>query len=226
MYTLIIPAAGQGKRMGAGKNKLFLLINEVPIIVHTLRAFEKDEVCKSIIMAINEEERPYFEELMQKYPIEKQVQFIQGGAERQDSVYNALQHVKEVDYVLVHDGARPFVTNKMTREVLTMAEKHGASICAVPVKDTVKKVEQNVVIETVERSQLKAVQTPQGFSVALLLEAHRSAKQSCFLGTDDASLVERIGKQVGVVEGSYYNIKVTTPEDLLIAESFLQVQKK
>ncbi|GAB6437589.1 2-C-methyl-D-erythritol 4-phosphate cytidylyltransferase [Bacillus luti] len=226
MYTLIIPAAGQGKRMGAGKNKLFLLINEVPIIVHTLRAFEKDKACKSIVMAINEEERPYFEELMQKYPVEKPVQFIQGGAERQDSVYNAIQHISDVEYVLVHDGARPFVTNKVIQDVLTATEKYGASICAVSVKDTVKKVEQGVVVETVERSQLKAVQTPQGFSVPLLLEAHRSAKQSCYLGTDDASLVERIGKPVGVVEGSYYNIKVTTPEDLLIAESFLHVQKK
>ncbi|PFK44110.1 2-C-methyl-D-erythritol 4-phosphate cytidylyltransferase [Bacillus cereus] len=226
MYTLIIPAAGQGKRMGAGKNKLFLLINEVPIIVHTLRAFEKDKACKNIVMAINEEERPYFEELIQKYCIQKDVYFIQGGAERQDSVYNAVQHVKDVDYVLVHDGARPFVTNKMIHAVLTTAKQKGASICAVPVKDTVKKVEQNTVVETVERSQLRAVQTPQGFSVSLLLEAHRSAKRGCFLGTDDASLVERIGKEVGVVEGSYYNIKVTTPEDLVIAESFLRVQKE
>ncbi|PDY44803.1 2-C-methyl-D-erythritol 4-phosphate cytidylyltransferase [Bacillus pseudomycoides] len=225
MYTLIIPAAGQGKRMGAGKNKLFLLINEVPIIVHTLRVFEKDEACKNIIMAINEEERSYFEWLIQRYPIQKSVQFIQGGAERQDSVYNALQYVKQTEYVLVHDGARPFVTNKMTRDVLIAAKQKGASICAVPVKDTVKRVEQNTVVETVERSQLRAVQTPQGFSVPLLLEAHQSAKQGCFLGTDDASLVERIGKEVGVVEGSYYNIKVTTPEDLLIAESFLRVQK-
>ncbi|AIK36722.1 MULTISPECIES: 2-C-methyl-D-erythritol 4-phosphate cytidylyltransferase [Bacillus] len=225
MYTLIIPAAGRGKRMGAGKNKLFLLINEVPIIVHTLRVFEKDEACKNIIMAINEEERSYFEGLIQRYPIQKSVQFIQGGAERQDSVYNALQYVKQTEYVLVHDGARPFVTNKMTRDVLIAAKRKGASICAVPVKDTVKRVEQNTVVETVERSQLRAVQTPQGFSVPLLLEAHQSAKQGCFLGTDDASLVERIGKEVGVVEGSYYNIKVTTPEDLLIAESFLRVQK-
>lgn len=124
MYTLIIPAAGQGKRMGAGKNKLFLLINGVPIIVHTLRAFEKDKACKRIIMAINEEERPYFEELMQKYPVEKQVQFIQGGAERQDSVYNALQYVSGVEYVLVHDGARPFVTNKMMQDVLTMQQRN------------------------------------------------------------------------------------------------------
>ncbi|EMA6344632.1 2-C-methyl-D-erythritol 4-phosphate cytidylyltransferase [Bacillus cytotoxicus] len=225
MYTLIIPAAGQGKRMGAGKNKLFLLINEVPIIVHTLRAFEKDEACEKIIMAINEQERSDFEALIQKYDIRKNVQFIQGGAERQDSVYNALQYVKETEYVLVHDGARPFVTNKMIHEVLIVAKEKGASVCAVPVKDTIKKVVNDAVFETVERSQLRAVQTPQGFSVSLLLEAHQSAKQSCFLGTDDASLVERIGKEVGVVEGSYYNIKVTTPEDLLIAESFLHVQR-
>ncbi|ABS20455.1 2-C-methyl-D-erythritol 4-phosphate cytidylyltransferase [Bacillus cytotoxicus] len=226
MYTLIIPAAGQGKRMGAGKNKLFLLINEVPIIVHTLRAFEKDEACEKIIMAINEQERSDFEALIQKYGIRKNVQFIQGGAERQDSVYHALQYVKETEYVLVHDGARPFVTNKMIHEVLIVAKEKGASICAVPVKDTIKKVVNDAVFETVERSQLRAVQTPQGFSVALLLEAHQSAKQSGFLGTDDASLVERIGKEVGVVEGSYYNIKVTTPEDLLIAESFLHVQRR
>ncbi|WP_242145438.1 MULTISPECIES: 2-C-methyl-D-erythritol 4-phosphate cytidylyltransferase [unclassified Bacillus cereus group] len=225
MYTLIIPAAGQGKRMGAGKNKLFLLINEVPIIVHTLRAFEKDEACEKIIMAINEQERSDFEALIQKYDIRKNVQFIQGGAERQDSVYNALQYVKETEYVLVHDGARPFVTNKMIHEVLIVAKEKGASVCAVPVKDTIKKVVNDAVFETVERSQLRAVQTPQGFSVSILLEAHQSAKQSCFLGTDDASLVERIGKEVGVVEGSYYNIKVTTPEDLLIAESFLHVQR-
>lgn len=225
MYTLIIPAAGQGKRMGAGKNKLFLPINDVPIIVHTLRAFEQDEACKSIIMAINEAERPYFEELFGTYRITKRVELIQGGAERQDSVYNALLHVKDAEYVLVHDGARPFVTKQMTSHVLECAKQEGASICAVPVKDTVKKVTDGAVVETVERSELRAVQTPQGFYVPLLLEAHESAKQEGFLGTDDASLVERLEKRVGVVEGSYYNIKVTTPEDLLIAENFLRVQK-
>lgn len=225
MYTLIIPAAGQGKRMGAGKNKLFLPINDVPIIVHTLRAFEQDEACKSIIMAINEEERPYFEELLYMYHISKDIELVQGGDERQDSVYNALLHVKDVEYVLIHDGARPFVTKEMTHHVLACAKREGASICAVPVKDTVKKVEGGAVVETVERSQLRAVQTPQGFRIPILLEAHESAKQDGFSGTDDASLVERLEKRVGVVDGSYYNIKVTTPEDLLIAENFLRVQK-
>lgn len=223
MYTLIIPAAGQGKRMGAGKNKLFLQLDDVPIIIHTLRAFEKDEQCRQIILAINERERSYFEELLQTYHIEKDIRFVQGGNERQDSVYNALMYVREVEYVLVHDGARPFVTKKMIEDVLQMAKEKGASICAVPVKDTIKKVMHDAVVETVERSQLRAVQTPQGFHVPILLKAHESAKQANFLGTDDASLVERLSKEVGVVEGSYYNIKVTTPEDLVIAESFLRV---
>ncbi|WP_242224022.1 2-C-methyl-D-erythritol 4-phosphate cytidylyltransferase [Bacillus cereus group sp. BfR-BA-01380] len=223
MYTLIIPAAGQGKRMGAGKNKLFLQLDDVPIIIHTLRAFEKDEQCRQIILAINERERSYFEELLQTYHIQKDIQFVQGGNERQDSVYHALMHVREVEYVLVHDGARPFVTKKMIEDVLQMAKEKGASICAVPVKDTIKKVMHDAVVETVERSPLRAVQTPQGFYVPILLDAHESAKQVDFLGTDDASLVERLSKEVGVVEGSYYNIKVTTPEDLVIAESFLRV---
>ncbi|HDX9577443.1 2-C-methyl-D-erythritol 4-phosphate cytidylyltransferase [Bacillus cytotoxicus] len=223
MYTLIIPAAGQGKRMGAGKNKLFLQLDDAPIIIHTLRAFEKDEQCRQIILAINEKERSYFEELLQAYHIQKDIKFVQGGNERQDSVYNALMCVREGEYVLVHDGARPFVTKKMIEDVLQMAKEKGASICAVPVKDTIKKVMHDAVVETVERSQLRAVQTPQGFHVPILLEAHESAKQADFLGTDDASLIERLSKEVGVVEGSYYNIKVTTPEDLVIAESFLRV---
>ncbi|WP_020062271.1 2-C-methyl-D-erythritol 4-phosphate cytidylyltransferase [Bacillus sp. 123MFChir2] len=223
MYTLIIPAAGQGKRMGAGKNKLFLQLDDAPIIIHTLRAFEKDEQCRLIILAINERERSYFEELFQTYHIQKDIQFVQGGNERQDSVYNALMYVREGEYVLVHDGARPFVTKKMIEDVLQMAKEKGASICAVPVKDTIKKVIHDNVVETVERSELRAVQTPQGFHVPILLEAHKSAKQAGFLGTDDASLVERLSKGVGVVKGSYYNIKVTTPEDLVIAESFLRV---
>ncbi|MDC2867179.1 MULTISPECIES: 2-C-methyl-D-erythritol 4-phosphate cytidylyltransferase [unclassified Bacillus (in: firmicutes)] len=223
MYTLIIPAAGQGKRMGAGKNKLFLQLDDVPIIIHTLRAFEKDDQCRQIILAINESERSYFEELLQNYYIQKDIQFVQGGNERQDSVYNALMYAREGEYVLVHDGARPFVTKKMIEDVLQMAKEKGASICAVPVKDTIKKVMHDAVVETVERSQLRAVQTPQGFHVPILLEAHESAKQADFLGTDDASLIERLSKEVGVVEGSYYNIKVTTPEDLVIAESFLRV---
>ncbi|MFX3624941.1 MAG: 2-C-methyl-D-erythritol 4-phosphate cytidylyltransferase [Ectobacillus sp.] len=221
MYILVIPAAGQGKRMGAGKNKLFLPISSVPLIIHTLRIFEQDDKCKRIILAINETERSLFEQLIIKYDLKKDIQFVHGGAERQHSVYNGILQAKDAKYVLVHDGARPFVTQEIIDNVLEMAKKKGASVCAVPVKDTIKRVSGETVAETVERSNLWAVQTPQGFQLPVLLRAHEKARAENILGTDDASLVEHLGHEVGVVQGSYYNIKVTTPDDLVVAESFL-----
>jgi 2-C-methyl-D-erythritol 4-phosphate cytidylyltransferase len=224
-YTLIIPAAGQGKRMGAGKNKLFLPIASIPLIIHTLQVFEQDEKCTKIILTINEEERVLFQRLITEYNLKKDIILVKGGAERQNSVYNGICHAAGAEYVLVHDGARPFVTQTIIDRVLHMAAKKGASICAVPVKDTIKRVHDETVEETVERSSLWAVQTPQGFRLPLLQEAHEQAYQQSFLGTDDASLIERLGKEVGVVQGSYYNIKVTTPEDLIVAESFLNRER-
>lgn len=220
-YTLIIPAAGQGKRMGAGLNKLFLPIASVPLIIHTLRVFEKDEACEQIILAVNADEQPVFERFIKQYDIKKQIVFVIGGQERQDSVYNGLLQAGKASYVLVHDGARPFITIEIIQSVLAEAVRKGASICAVPVKDTIKRVEDGSVVETVERSKLWAVQTPQGFHLSTLSEAHEEARKIGYLGTDDASLVERLGKAVGVVSGSYFNIKVTTPDDLVVAESFL-----
>ena len=220
-YTLIIPAAGQGKRMGAGLNKLFLPIASVPLIIHTLRVFEKDEACEQIILAVNADEQPVFERFIKQYDIKKQIVFAIGGQERQDSVYNGMLQASEASYVLVHDGARPFITIEIIQSVLEEAVRKGASICAVPVKDTIKRVEDGSVVETVERSKLWAVQTPQGFHLSTLSEAHEEARKIGYLGTDDASLVERLGKAVGVVSGSYFNIKVTTPDDLVVAESFL-----
>lgn len=220
-YTLIIPAAGQGKRMGAGQNKLFLPIASVPLIIHTLRVFDKDEACERIILAVNADEQPVFERFIKKYDIKKQIVFALGGQERQDSVYNGLLQASEASYVLVHDGARPFITIEIIRSVLEEAVQKGASICAVPVKDTIKRVEDGSVVETVERSKLWAVQTPQGFHLSTLSDAHEEARKAGYVGTDDASLVERLGKDVGVVSGSYFNIKVTTPDDLIVAESFL-----
>jgi len=220
-YTLIIPAAGQGKRMGAGQNKLFLPIASVPLIIHTLRVFEKDEACERIILAVNPDEHPVFERFIKQYDIKKQIVFAVGGQERQDSVYNGLLQASDASYVLVHDGARPFITIEIIKSVLEEAVRKGASICAVPVKDTIKRVEDGSVVETVERSKLWAVQTPQGFHLSTLSEAHEEARRAGYTGTDDASLVERLGKDVGVVSGSYFNIKVTTPDDLVVAESFL-----
>lgn len=151
---------------------------------------------------------------------------VSGGAERQHSVYNGLKAVKESDFVLIHDGARPFITIEKIHELVKEANEHGAAVPAVPMKDTVKRVSQGFVDETVERSSLWAIQTPQAFRVSLILEAHERARQEGYVGTDDASLVERIGKKVKVIEGNYRNIKLTTPDDLLFAEAILSVKEE
>ncbi|UOY91454.1 2-C-methyl-D-erythritol 4-phosphate cytidylyltransferase [Ectobacillus sp. JY-23] len=223
-YTLVIPAAGKGKRMGAGVNKLFVPIQSVPVIIHTLRAFEHDSNCAEIILAISQDEYKIFSDLLAKHDIKKDVVFVNGGRERQDSVYNGICHA-QYEYILVHDGARPFVTEDVTRRVLDAAVEDGASVCAVPVKDTIKRIVDGMVAETVERASLWAVQTPQGFHLPLLKKAHQIAREAGYNGTDDASLVEYIKHKVTVVEGSYYNIKVTTPDDLVVAEAFLRTNR-
>ncbi|MEH7223802.1 2-C-methyl-D-erythritol 4-phosphate cytidylyltransferase [Bacillus sp. JJ1566] len=222
-YQVVIPAAGQGKRMNAGKNKQFIELASIPVIIHTLRVFEHDPMCSGIILVINKDEQRIFEELVQTYHIKKGISFIQGGGERQYSVYNGLQAVKNTDIVLVHDGARPFLKRKHVHELVNVATKKGAAVLAVPVKDTIKRVSHDLYVEeTVERSSLWAIQTPQAFHVSILQEAHKLAKKEAYLGTDEASLVERIPKQVYIVKGDYLNIKLTTPDDLVFAEAILQ----
>ena len=225
-YKVIIPAAGQGKRMGAGKNKLFLELDGKPLFIHTLEIFEKDEDCSEVILVINEHEKAEFQRCLQMFRITKVAAFAPGGDERQYSVFHGVQAIEEDGIVLVHDGARPFVDIDLIHSLVEAAQKHGASIPAVPVKDTVKKVIGNKVKETVERSSLWAVQTPQAFRMSLLREAHESALSDHFFGTDDASLVERLGHDVIIVEGNYDNIKLTTPEDLFVAETILHKRSR
>lgn len=221
MYEVVIPAAGQGKRMKAGMNKQLIELRNEPLIVRTLKVFENDEWCRGIIVVINEAERTQFEQLFSRFHIKKITAVVGGGKERQHSVYNGLRAVKNSDIVLIHDGARPFVTIEQIHELVNEAKEHGAAIPAVRVKDTVKKVCNQFVEETVERSGLWAVQTPQAFHVSLVLRAHEQAQKDGYIGTDDASLVERIGGKVKIVEGDYRNIKLTTPDDLLFAEVIL-----
>ncbi|WP_338471308.1 2-C-methyl-D-erythritol 4-phosphate cytidylyltransferase [Niallia sp. XMNu-256] len=225
-YQVIIPAAGQGKRMGAGKNKLFLELEGEPIFIHTLKVFEKDKNCTGVVLVINENEKDEFKHALQRFGIKKVIAFAPGGEERQYSVFHGIQTIKEDGIVLVHDGARPFVDLDLIADLVVAAKEYGASVPAVPVKDTVKKVIGNKVKETVERSSLWAIQTPQAFRVPLLREAHETAMKDGFLGTDDASLVERLGRDVIIVEGSYNNIKLTTPEDLFVAEMFLHKRSR
>ncbi|CEG25229.1 2-C-methyl-D-erythritol 4-phosphate cytidylyltransferase [Bacillus sp. B-jedd] len=225
-YQVILPAAGQGKRMGAGINKLLLELNNMPVLIHTLLAFESDEDCDGMILAVNPDEQEQIKSLLDKYKIKKQVIFATGGTERQQSVYSGLKAVRGSSLVLVHDAARPFITKGLIQALVEAAERDGAAIAAVPVKDTVKKVAENHVVETIERSSLWAVQTPQAFRVSVLMEAHEKADSERFLGTDDASLVERLPHPVAVVPGDYNNIKLTTREDLVFAEAILKQRAK
>ncbi|MDP9743527.1 UNVERIFIED_ORG: 2-C-methyl-D-erythritol 4-phosphate cytidylyltransferase [Bacillus sp. B2I3] len=223
-YEVVIPAAGQGKRMKAGKNKLFIELSGIPIIVYTLRVFEEDPDCRGIILSINPAETDYFNELIAAYGLKKVKKLVMGGKERQQSVYNGLHHAEE-DIVLVHDGARPFINLLQISELTTAASLHGGAVIAVPVKDTIKKAANKKVLETVERSSLWAVQTPQAFRVSILKSAYEQAEAEEFLGTDDASLLERINEQVVIIEGNYDNIKITTQEDLYFAEAILHKQQ-
>lgn len=222
-YKVIIPAAGQGKRMKAGKNKQFILLGEMPVIIHTLSVFEQDDDCVEIILVINKEESDTFKMLIEDYHIKKVQQFVSGGEERQHSVFNGLKQItSSTDLVLVHDGARPFITVEKIHSLVKEAYQTGAAILAVPVKDTIKKAVNGKVEETVERSSLWAVQTPQAFHVQLLVKAYEEAFKKDYIGTDDASLVEAINRPVSIVTGDYDNIKITTPEDLLYGESILK----
>jgi 2-C-methyl-D-erythritol 4-phosphate cytidylyltransferase len=226
-YQVIIPAAGQGKRMGAGKNKLLLNLEGIPILIHTLKVFEADAECSGIILAINPSDEQQFKSLLKEYGIHKVTSLVNGGKERQDSVYNGLMSVQSVDgIVLVHDAARPFIKLETIHNLVDAASRDGGSIVAVPVKDTIKKAANSMVAETVERSSLWAVQTPQAFRVSVLLEAHNKAMREQFTGTDESSLVERIPHPVSIIEGDYDNIKLTTPEDLYFAEAILRKRKE
>lgn len=221
-YQVIIPAAGQGKRMGAGKNKLLLELNGVPVFIHSLKVFEEDDQCNGITLAIHPQDEAEFTLLVNKYQLKKVLDYVPGGKERQDSIYNALKTVKTNDIILVHDAARPFILKEHIHQLVAKAQETGAAIIGVPAKDTMKTVRQSVVSETIERSSLWAVQTPQAFHISILLKAYEQAKKDGFVGTDDSSLVERIAQPVAMVEGDYDNIKLTTPEDLFFAEAILK----
>jgi len=225
-YQVIIPAAGLGKRMRAGKNKLLLELRGVPVLIHTLRVFEEDEACREIILAINPQDEKEIKGLLNKYQITKVNDLVAGGEERQHSIHNGLKTVQADGIILVHDAARPFIRKDHIHRLTEKAEETGAAIIGVPAKDTMKKVANGVVMETVERSSLWVVQTPQAFRISLLKEAYQKAEGDQFVGTDDASLVERLDAEVSIVEGDYDNIKLTTPEDLYFAEAILEKRKR
>lgn len=224
----IIPAAGTGSRMQAGINKQYLLLAGRPILFHTLALFAAHPRIDRICVVVPAGEINYCRtEIVALYGLEKVSAIIAGGPSRQDSVANGLLGCNAAvdDLVIIHDGARPLLRATDLDALLDAAAKSGAAVLGVPVKDTIKQVQDGVIVATPERSSLWQVQTPQVFRYGLLLAAHSQARADGFAGTDDAMLVERLDHAVTMVAGSYRNIKITTPEDLAIASAFLAAQR-
>lgn len=225
-YEVVLPAAGSGKRMGAGQNKLFLTLLDKPILIHTLLVFEQDEACSGIWLAVKDTERDDIQKMIAKYNITKIKGLPTGGAERQYSVHSCLKQMNNVEIVLVHDAARPFITKPIIAQLVKAAYEKGAAIAGVRAKDTMKVVREGIIKETVDRDSLWMIQTPQAFRFDLLAEAEDVAEKIGFLGTDEAMLVERLGHEVYVVESNYDNVKMTTQEDLIFGEAILRARAK
>ena len=224
----LVPAAGRGLRMGGAIPKQFLALGGEPLIIQSLLALQAAAVVDQIILAVPSADIDYCQrEIVAKHRFTKVTKVVAGGAERQDSVRHALAEVpSDTEIVLVHDAVRPFLTQGMIVEVVAAARKRGAAIIALPMRDTVKQVGPDGMIErTVDRAPLWLAQTPQAFRRDWIEEAHRKAHAEGVRATDDAFLVEWLGHAVAVVEGSGENIKVTRPEDLVIGEAILASRK-
>ena len=223
--TAIVLAAGQGKRMHSKIQKQFLEIQGHPVLYYSLRCFQDSPIIQDIILVTGEDVISYCKkEIVEKYGLTKVTQVIAGGKERYDSVYAGLLACQNTDYVFIHDGARPFITEEILQRGLDAVRETGACVVGMPSKDTVKLSDrEGFVKETPDRSFVWNVQTPQIFSYSLIRGAHESIRKKDMSGvTDDAMVVEQeTGVKVRLSEGSYRNIKITTPEDLAIAESFL-----
>jgi 2-C-methyl-D-erythritol 4-phosphate cytidylyltransferase len=220
----IIAAAGSGSRMGANFNKQFIKIKDKPLLYYTLNAFNKNSFVDNIIITAKEEEISFIkEEIVYKYKLSKVSAVIAGGKERQDSVFNALKSISDFDIVLIHDGARPFVSQEIIENGIENAIKFGATACGVSPKDTIKlKGENGFSSGTLNRDELFSVQTPQCFRYELIFEAHKRAFQQGVRYTDDTAVIESFGENVFLYDGSYENIKITTPEDLIFANRIVE----
>jgi len=226
----IVPAAGLGKRFGPEKNKPFQILGGKPLIIWSLEILESVHSIDEIIPVLKGEDMESGQKVFKEYSISKIKRIARGGKERQDSVYNGLQVVDDKNsIVLIHDGARPLIEKDLLEkalkefyEVIAGRERIDGIILGVPVKDTVKETTNSIVRKTLERSFLWAIQTPQIFRYNTIVNVYEKASRDGFYATDDAALVEQYGGKIKVLMGSYKNIKITTPEDLAIAEALLK----
>ena len=234
---VVIPAAGLGTRMSSAhaglksKSKQFFELQGTPILVHTLRKFDECDQVSEIVVALRANETEGFQSMIAREVFHKPIRVVEGGEHRQDSVANALRSLDAApdDIVLVHDAVRPFVDHETISGVIDAVKKYDAAIAGMPAIDTVKQVERTadgaVVVATIPREKMVMAQTPQGFRFAVLQKAFDEATADGFLGTDEASLIERGGGTVHVVMGTPRNIKITTPGDLELAEFYLSLEE-
>ena len=224
-YAAIVLAAGSGKRMNSKVHKQYLIIQDRPVLYYSLKAFEDSAVDEIVLVVGKGEEKFCRKEIVDKYGISKVKAIVEGGKERYHSVFEGLKQTCDADYVLIHDGARPFVNQDIIRRCMQEVQKYQACVVGMPVKDTIKIAdEEGYAKQTPDRKNVWMIQTPQTFSYALIYEAYEEMlKTEDTAITDDAMVLERIkGKKSKLIEGSYRNIKITTPEDLLIANVYLQ----
>ena len=214
--SVIIPAAGAGERMGAAVSKQFLLLQGKPIIIHTLERFQRCAAVDEIIVAVQASSRQHLESLLGEFHLSKTTKIVEGGKRRQDSVSNALSQLNpQAEVVIVHDAVRPFIQQKMILESIEKAITYSAAVVAVRVKDTIKVgTDKGRFERTLDRSVLWSAQTPQTFRKQVLIDAYEKASREKIDATDDASLVELLNISPAIVEGSFDNIKITTPDDL------------
>ena len=219
----IIAAAGSGRRMKTDRPKQLLVLNGTAIIVHTIRKFDACKVIDHVIVTAPRESLEEVTALVKSAGFKKSVTVVEGGERRQDSVSIGLKHLQPgTDIVAVHDGVRPFVPIEDIENVVGQAERSGAAILAVPIVETVKQAEKDIVQSTLTREHLVLAQTPQVFRTELLKEAFAHAAKDEYYGTDESSLVERLGHPISIVRGSERNIKITRPGDLTLARAFLE----
>lgn len=219
MVSAIVLAGGRGKRMGAVQSKQYINLDGKPILYHTLNQFIKNNLIEKIILVVPGDEKEYCKnEVLDKYGLIVD-RVVSGGCERQDSVYNALGELEGSDIVLIHDGARPFVSQRIINDAIKYARIYKATAPGVMPKDTIKvKDEENFSVNTLLRSGLVAIQTPQAFDFNMIYECHKKVRKRGIVVTDDTMVAELFGNKVYIYEGDYANIKITTPEDLILAE--------
>ncbi|MBI4683116.1 MAG: 2-C-methyl-D-erythritol 4-phosphate cytidylyltransferase [Nitrospirae bacterium] len=226
----IVPSAGLGKRFDVSRRKTFVNIDGVPLLIYTLKRLHSENSIAEIIPVLRHEDIDMGFEMLKEYNLDKIKRIAPGGPERQDSIYNALKLIEEdgIDscrnnYVLIHDGVRPYIPDGMIEKLVDEIKGVDGVIPGIPVKDTIKEIDpEGIVVSTLNRVKVRAVQTPQFFSFKVIKEAYDKAYEDGFYATDDAALVERMGGKVRIIAGSPFNIKVTIPEDLKMLEYLLQ----